>query len=101
MSRGSEQHTVQLNTHTHTHLRVFGVSREGEAEPSEVTDLQFVAVCQAADRWGSGSSSSAAAAPPPPSDALTSPRGLIQLRGKLQTDSVELKHDISAPLITV
>ena len=46
-------HSQGEYTHTHTHTHgLFAVSREGAGLASEVTDLQFVAVCQTADRWG-------------------------------------------------
>lgn len=35
----------------HTLLSLFALSGEGAGLASEPTDLQFAAVCQAADRW--------------------------------------------------
>lgn len=45
-------HSRSEQTHTHTHAGLFARSRERAGPTSEVTDLQFVAVCQVADRWG-------------------------------------------------
>ncbi len=63
MGRGSRRCTDRMNTHTqtnthahtqHTHALddLFALSRQRAGLLSEVTDLQFVAVCQTADRWG-------------------------------------------------
>lgn len=42
---------------THTPYGLFALSRERAGLVSEVTDLQFVAVCQTADRWGNSAAS--------------------------------------------